>query len=155
MRLITISIFLLGFLFGSTGFGQDLRTQIEILADRIADKAHTSAASDFELEEVIAKLNRSLRILNSGGSEDELFCEPRSSSYSYVTRVSDGHRFGTDDVSNSLCQQIIANVKNGLVCGPRSSSYAFVMNVKTGATLGTDEKYLPTCAYCYERELEQ
>ena len=140
-KILTFSgIFL--FLTTSLMAQSDIKDRIETQASLVLQNVQSSDATDIELREIFQQLRQINLTLNTsggggGGNSNQLFCEPRSSSYSYLTRVRDGFRFGTD-VSTELCQQQLTKAKNGLVCGPRSSSYAYIYNIATGEIIGTD-----------------
>lgn len=118
-----------------------VKERIKSQATRILDGVDTSTVSESEHQRALTKLREAAAILDIDGITPppghQLFCEPRSSSYSYVTRASDGFRFGTD-VTNETCQQIVARATTALVCGPRSSSYAHIYNIATGQQIGSD-----------------
>jgi len=137
--LVSIVLSLFAFTAAAAQSQVDIRDRIKDQASRIIENADQSRATESELQRVLQQLRHINTILGSpdGGSSDELFCEPRNTSYSYVTRSRDGHKFG-NDVLNAQCQRIIANSRNGIVCGPRSSAYASIYNISTGAELGQD-----------------
>ena len=118
---------------------QSIRDDIQNEAQRIAAGVDASSASETDLQQAFLKLREASALLRLGSEPPaaQLFCEPRTSSYAYVARVSDGYRFGTD-VPTSLCRELISRTANGLVCGPRSSVYSFIYNVTNGQALGTD-----------------
>jgi hypothetical protein len=116
----------------------DIRDRIKNQASRVIESVDNSTATESELQQILQQLRQiNLTLGSPNGGGNDLFCEPRSSSYSYVTRSRDGLRFG-EDVLNDQCQRMIVNSKNGLVCGPRSSSYAKIYNIATGAVIGED-----------------
>jgi len=124
-----------------------LKERIRVQANLVLENVEDTDASADDLDRVLQQLRQINATLLTGnpGGHDRLFCEPRSSSYSYVTRASDGHRFGSSDVSNSTCAEIVAQSANGLVCGPRSSSYAHIYNIQTGDVIGESDVSLSSC----------
>ncbi|MEY4632118.1 MAG: hypothetical protein RIQ81_2238 [Pseudomonadota bacterium] len=133
---------------------QSIRDEIQNEAQRIAAGVHGSGASATDLQQAFLKLREASALLRLGSEPPpQLFCEPRSSNYAYVTRLSDGHRFGTD-VPTSLCRELISRATNGLVCGPRSSAYSHIYNLITGQALGSDVRN-ETCMEAVSRSTPQ
>lgn len=135
---ICLTLGLVGLISGSANAEVDLRERIKSEATLVIENVDNSSATDAELQQVLQQLRQiNLNIGSPSGGDNGLFCEPRSSSYSYVTRARDGFRFGAD-VLNAQCQRLIQNSKNGLVCGPRSSSYSMIYSIATGTIIGSD-----------------
>ena len=124
-----------------------LKNEIKREAYRITDAVDFTRADEPTLREVLRLLERANAKLDDRPDDLGLFCEPRSSSYSYVTRARDGQRLGTTDVTNAKCEEIVSKARNGLVCGPRSSSYAYIIDIATGEKRGTTDV---TFSKCYE-----
>ena len=118
----------------SIGFGADLKSSVRDAALQIAGNVGSSSLSDSDLSNILSQLQGvNAQLSGSPGSKD-LYCEAFNGVYSYLARVSDGHRL-TNYIDTALCKDAVANVRNSLVCIPMNSVYSTLYNYKTDKKL--------------------